>query len=167
MAVQITPQRKQALTERLEELRSQVAKDREVLVDIRNDDHEPFVNASLETAISDIAFKEGQIAEIEELLRDTEAVGINPEHYTDCVGVGLKVTLSLMRGGVIFDTVVAIVDSIAYNSGPIPVYSVKSPMIQAIMGAKITNEGEEPRSFLAPSGEIGVRIDKIEPAYNC
>lgn len=160
MTIQATKQRKQMLERRLAELHKELAKEGENLGSARGDDHEPTGNVQLLDVAERVGFITGRIQEIEEILNDM--VEVEPVYH--CVGIGSKVTLSLMRGDEIFDTIVAVIDGVADNKGPLPVCSPCSPMIEAILGA--TTE-EDPRRFTTPMGDIfDIKVECIEPAYD-
>ncbi len=161
MAVLITPQRKQVLETRLEELRKELLEERQEFANARNNDHETSVNAELADLAGRVGFKEGQIKEIEDILGNS--VPVEPD--CNCVGLGSKVTLSLMRGDEIFETITAVIDAVADGRGPLPVYSPESPMMKFIIGEK---EGCIVEGFKTPTGKVfDIRVESVESAYDC
>ncbi|MEY3149455.1 MAG: transcription elongation factor GreA [Candidatus Nanopelagicaceae bacterium] len=96
---------------------------------------------------------EARIRQLKHMLENAE-IGTPPAAAEGTVAPGMKVTVEIMG-----DEMQFLLGSREIASGDIDVYSEKSPLGSAVMGAKI---GEE-KSYTAPNGKnISVKVLKAE-----
>ncbi|MFM1937733.1 MAG: hypothetical protein RLZZ320_591 [Actinomycetota bacterium] len=96
---------------------------------------------------------EARIRQLKHMLENAE-IGTPPASAEGTVAPGMKVTVEIMG-----DEMQFLLGSREIASGDIDVYSEKSPLGSAVMGAKI---GEE-KSYTAPNGKnISVKVLKAE-----
>ncbi|MEY3186073.1 MAG: hypothetical protein RIR58_809 [Actinomycetota bacterium] len=96
---------------------------------------------------------EARIRQLKHMLENAE-IGTPPATAEGTVAPGMKVTVEIMG-----DEMQFLLGSREIASGDIDVYSEKSPLGSAVMGAKI---GEE-KSYTAPNGKnISVKVLKAE-----
>ena len=96
---------------------------------------------------------EARIRQLKHMLENAE-IGTPPASAAGVVAPGMKVTVEIMG-----DEMQFLLGSREISSGELDVYSEKSPLGSAVMGAKV---GEE-KSYTAPNGKnISVKIINAE-----
>ena len=96
---------------------------------------------------------EARIRQLKHMLENAE-IGTPPASAAGVVAPGMKVTVEIMG-----DEMQFLLGSREISSGDLDVYSEKSPLGSAVMGAKV---GEE-KSYTAPNGKnISVKIINAE-----
>ena len=96
---------------------------------------------------------EARIRQLKHMLENAE-IGTPPSSAEGIVAPGMKITVEIMG-----DEMQFLLGSREIASGDLDVYSEKSPLGSAVMGAKI---GEE-KSYTAPNGKsISVKVLKAE-----
>ena len=96
---------------------------------------------------------EARIRQLKHMLENAE-IGTPPASAAGVVALGMKVTVEIMG-----DEMQFLLGSREISSGDLDVYSEKSPLGSAVMGAKV---GEE-KSYTAPNGKnISVKIINAE-----
>ena len=96
---------------------------------------------------------EARIRQLKHMLENAE-IGTPPSSAEGIVAPGMKITVEIMG-----DEMQFLLGSREIASGDMDVYSEKSPLGSAVMGAKVGDE----KSYTAPNGKnISVKILKAE-----
>lgn len=96
---------------------------------------------------------EARIRQLKHMLENAE-IGTPPASEDGVIAPGMKVTVEIMG-----DEMQFLLGSREISSGDLDVYSEKSPLGSAVMGAKVGDE----KSYTAPNGKtIAVKVLKAE-----
>ena len=110
-------------------------------------------NGGYHAACEEQGKMEARIRQLKHMLENAE-IGTPPASAAGVVALGMKVTVEIMG-----DEMQFLLGSREISSGDLDVYSEKSPLGSAVMGAKV---GEE-KSYTAPNGKnISVKIINAE-----